>query len=97
MGGAAINDSGATENENVSELAPIFFVTVDDQRDVGILGDIFYPFELAGSRAFGFLVNRRKELLAVESEADWHDVGLAGLIRGGEMGDAGATDQAPGA
>ena len=97
MGDAAMDDSGATENENVSQLAPVFIVTVDDQRDVGILGDVFQPFELAGSCAFGFLVDRRKELGAVEDEADWDDVGLPGFIRGGEMGDASGTDQAPGA
>ena len=40
---AAIDDSGATEDKNVSQLSPVFIVMIDDQGDVGISGDVLQP------------------------------------------------------
>ena len=80
------------EDQNICELTPVFVVAVDDQGDVGILGDVFEPLEFGWRGALRFLVNRRIEIPSIESKADRNHMRLAGFVRGGEMSDAGGAD-----
>lgn len=95
VGDAMPQDSRFAEDEHVRQPAPIFLVVIDHQRDRGISFDIAQSLQL--NRAFGLFVDGRVEILAVENEADRNDVGLAGLVRGGEMRDAGGAKKARGA
>jgi hypothetical protein len=56
--------------------------------------DIAQALELGGRASFRLLVNRRIKEFAVESEADWNDVRLAGSIGRGEMGDPSRAEKA---
>ena len=94
MPGAAQQHAGFAAYENIGKLAPIFFIVIDDERDLRVFENITNPFEFLRCGALRFLVDRRIKIIAIEDETDRDDVWLTAGIAGGQMGDAGGADKA---
>ena|ERR671918_571705 len=77
-----------SENQHVSEISPVFLITVDHESDLGILLNVSNPLEFARRSSLRLLVNREVKIVSVEDEADGDDMGLTGSVRRGEVGDA---------
>jgi hypothetical protein len=86
-------DSRLSCDKHVSQPAPIFFVVIDDHRNLRILENIFYPLELPGRSTLGLFINGREKFFAVEGKADGNNMGLAGDIRGCKVRDASGAEQ----
>lgn len=92
MLGAAQQHASVAEYEDVSELTPVLTVAIDDERDARVRVKVPHPLQLVWRHSLGLLVDRGKELFAVEDEADWDYVRLSMLVRRCQMGNAGGAD-----
>ena len=92
MAFTALHDASRTGNEHVRELAPVFLIVIDNERDLRILLNIAQAFEISRRSALWLFVDGRIKTLAVESEADRDRVRLTESIGRGEMSDAGRAD-----
>ena len=85
MSRAAQQHAGFAAYENIGKLAPIFFIVIDDERDLRVFENITNPFEFLRCGALRFLVDRRIKIIAIEDETDRNHMRLAGFVRRGEM------------
>src|SRR6476659_1976943 len=97
MAFTALHDASRTGNEHVRELAPVFLIVIDNERDLRVVSNVAQTLELSGRTSLWLFVDGRVEVFAVESEADRDHVRLPGSIRRGEMSDTGRANQACGA
>ena len=67
---------------------------VEEEGYLRVGQDVSDAAELHCSRSLGLLVDDEVDGLAIQGEADGHDVGCAVGIGGGEAGDAGFSDEA---
>jgi hypothetical protein len=79
-------------NQDIRELAPVFLVVINYERDLWILSDIAQTLQLAGGSSLGLFIDGRVEILVVEYEADRNDMRLSGAISSGEMGETGRAN-----
>ena len=93
MSGAAQQHAGFAAYQNIGKLAPIFFIVIDDERDLRVFENITNPFEFLRCGALRFLVDGRIKIIAVEDKTNRNDMRLAMSIRSGEMGDAGGAEE----
>jgi hypothetical protein len=87
---AARENARLGKDQDISELAPIFAVAVDDERDLGIFTDVAQTLQPSGS--LGLLVDGRIKVSPVEDKAYGNYVRLASAISGGKVGGAGPAE-----
>ena len=92
MLGATHQYTSLSEHENVSELAPILVVAIDDDSDLRVLFNITQPFQFAGCSALGFFVNGRIDTFAVKNKTDGNNVRPGVGVRGCEVSDRSGAD-----
>jgi len=78
-------------DQHIGQPLPVFVVSIDDERNQRIFGDVSQPSEPLRRDLFRFFIDGGEKLLAVKNETDRDDVGLIGGIGCGEVGDAGGT------
>jgi len=91
---AALQYTSRSSNQNVVELAPVFLIVIDNERDLRVVSNVAQTLELSGCTSFWLFVDRRVEAFAVESEADRDPVRLTESIGRGEMSDTGGANKA---
>src|SRR6187549_1968667 len=65
---------GHSVDHQVSQLAPVLRVGIHEEADVWVGFDIAHPLELRRGDSLGLAVERDVETLAVEGEADRHNM-----------------------
>ena len=81
-------------NQHIGKPSPVVVVSVDDHGNMRVFPDVFDSFQEQREPLFGFFVDRRIKLLAIEGKADGNDVGLAFSISGGQVSHARRADKA---
>ena len=81
-------DSCPPHDQHIGKPSPVVVVSVDDHGNMRVFPDVFDSFQEQREPLFGFFVDRRIKLLAIEGKADGNDVGSAFSISGGQMGHA---------
>ena len=89
---AALQYTSRSGNQNIAELAPVFLIVVNNERDLRIVSNVAQTLELSGRSSFRFFVDGRVEVLVVAYEADRNRVRLSGSIGRGQMSDTGRAD-----
>lgn len=87
-------DPCLTVNQDVSKPTPVLVVAVDDERNIGVLTNVFDPLQLVHRGALWLFVDGRIKTFAIEDEADGNDMGLAQAIHRREMGDTRRANKA---
>ncbi len=80
-------------NQHIGKPSPVVVVSVDDHGNMRVFPDVFDSFQEQREPLFGFFVDRRIKLLAIEGKADGNDVGLACSISGGQVSHARRADE----
>ena len=75
-------------NQHIGKPSPVVVVSVDDHGNMRVFPDVFDSFQEQREPLFGFFVDRRIELLAIEGKADRNNVRPAFSIRGGQVSHA---------
>jgi len=94
MSFTSLHDASRTGNEHVRELAPVFLIVIDNERDLRVVSNVAQTLELSGRTSLWLFVDGRVEVFAVESEADRDHVRLTESIGRGEMSDTGGANKA---
>ena len=89
---AALQYTSRSGNQNIAELAPVFLIVIDNERDLRIVSNIAQTLKLSGRASLWLFVDGRVEVFAVESEADRDRVRLTESIGRGEMSDTGGAN-----
>ena len=90
---AAKQNPGLSRDQDVGQTSPILVVSIEDQRNFWIFGDVPQAFELLRRSPLGFFIDRREKFFAVEDKADRNDQWLPSGIGGREVGDAGGAKE----
>ncbi len=73
-------------NQNIGQPRPIFFVSIDDNGNIGIFTNVSDPFQQERSDSFGLRVNGGVYIRILNGIADGYNQGVSPGVGGGQMG-----------
>ena len=91
---APLQYTSRSSNQNIAELAPVFLIVIDNERDLRIVSNVAQAFEISRRSPLRLFIDGRVEGFAVEREADRDHVRLTESIGRGEMSDTGRANEA---
>ena len=91
----AAQDFGSPTQHDPAETHPILIISIDDDRNRRILDDIAHPLERSPGLALRLLVDRDREHVIDDREADRDDVGSRAIIGRCQIADLSRGQERP--